>query len=121
MTATETVPRLRDHSLSPAWLAVLEECAPDTMTRDGGRPRRQLRLEAPASGSPASIARIDSLAAVFDGVLYNRSDLSESLGSRGGAAASDAELILRAYSRWGEDTLHKLKGIFALILWDGER
>jgi asparagine synthase (glutamine-hydrolysing) len=52
-------------------------------------------------------------------MLYNRADLSRSLGVR--AEANDAELILGAYSRWGEDTLHKLKGIFALILWDGAR
>jgi asparagine synthase (glutamine-hydrolysing) len=120
VTATEALPRLRDQSVLPAWLAVLEECAPHITTRDGGGPRRQLRLEVPASGSPASFARIDSLSAVFDGVLYNRVDLMQSLGSRG-TEANDAELILRAYSRWGEDTLHKLKGIFALILWDGAR
>jgi len=118
VTATEALPRLRGQTVFPAWVAVLEEYASHTTIRDGGGPRRQLRLETPAPGSPASIARIDSLAAVFDGVLYNRADLVESLGSRGGEA-NDAELILRAYSRWGEDTLNKLKGIFALVLWDG--
>ena len=82
--------------------------------------RPQLRLEAPASGSPASFARINSFSAVFDGALYNRAELSESLGSRG-SEATDAELILKAYSRWGEDALRKLRGVFALILWDGSR
>src|SRR5919201_6968412 len=117
MTVTEAISGLREASLSQTWLAVVE-CPPGRSARDGGAPRQHLRLEAPASGCSALLARIDSVAAVFDGVVYNRADLSSSLGIR---AETDADLILKLYSRWGEDALHKLRGVFALILWDGDR
>src|SRR5262249_54604315 len=117
MTVTEGISWLHDSSLWQTWLAVVES-ASEGSARDGGAPRQQLRLEAPASGCSASLARIDSLAAVFDGVVYNRADLSSSLGIR---EETDADLILKVYSRWGEDALHKLRGVFALILWDANR
>ena len=117
MTLTEAKPRLHDVSLSQTWLAVVEYL-PETAGLNKAAPGRLLRLEAPASGCSATLTRIDSLAAVFDGVLYNRADLCSSLGVR---EETDADLVLKAYSRWGEDALHKLRGVFALILWDGDR
>src|SRR5262249_25580218 len=35
--------------------------------------------------------------------------------------ASDAELVLQAYLRWGERLLEEIKGLFALIVWDGHK
>ncbi len=36
-------------------------------------------------------------------------------------AATDAELILRAYQVWGEDCVYHLLGDFAFAIWDGKR
>ncbi|MBA3474710.1 MAG: hypothetical protein H0T57_16065, partial [Rubrobacter sp.] len=59
---------------------------------------------------------------IFDGVLHNRVELSKQLASSSPSAiTNDADLVLRAYLRWGEDVLHKVKGIFALLIWDGRR
>jgi len=35
--------------------------------------------------------------------------------------AGDAELVLRAYRKWGEDCVRELAGDFAFALWDGAR
>ena len=52
-------------------------------------------------------------------MLYNRADLSEYSSSS--LTENDAVLVLRAYRRWGDDLLNKIKGIFALIIQDRER
>ena len=53
-----------------------------------------------------------------------RIDVREGLLEQGGAAgepASDAELILRAYERWGEDCTNHLVGDYAFVIWDARR
>jgi len=60
-------------------------------------------------------------AVVFDGVLYNRVELAERLADLRVDVSGDADLILRAYLRWGEDVLPLLKGVFALCIWDSKR
>ena len=54
---------------------------------------------------------------VFEGFLYDVTDLRANLGL-GNLKLSDAELVVRAYERWGEDVAAHLKGIFAFCLWD---
>ena len=78
-----------------------------------------LEIEAEA-GAPLSraTAKARSCGVLFDGVLYNRADLAASLGlSLNGTA--DATLLLHAYERWGVELTGHLKGIFALVIWDG--
>lgn len=58
-----------------------------------------------------------------DARLDNRRDLLAELGptDRTPGEVSDAELILRAYVRWGEDCAPKLVGDFAFAIWDISR
>lgn len=57
---------------------------------------------------------------VFNGEIYNfqilRAEL-ESLGYRF-RTGTDTEAIIYAYEQWGADSLKKLRGMFALALWD---
>lgn len=55
---------------------------------------------------------------VWDGRLDNRDELLDSL-ARSGEKPSDAELVLRAFNRWGEDCPTRLVGDFAFAVWDG--
>ena len=55
---------------------------------------------------------------LFDGVLYNRQEIERQCGG-GSARMSDAALLLRAWQGWGEDWLRHVKGVFALLAWDG--
>jgi asparagine synthase (glutamine-hydrolysing) len=72
---------------------------------------------APAGGSPA-LGREAGWGIVFDGVLFDRDELAAALGAEGSPALDDAGLVARAYARWGEAALARIRGIFALVLWD---
>jgi asparagine synthase (glutamine-hydrolysing) len=62
------------------------------------------------------------LALALDGSLYNRHDLQNELGDvLAPPGSSDAEVILAAYQRWGEDALPRLRGAFAVLIWDSSR
>lgn len=56
------------------------------------------------------------LAAVMDGRLDDRDGLTSVLGH-----ASDVDLVLRAYDRWGEECVSRLIGDFAFCVWDARR
>ncbi len=59
-------------------------------------------------------------AVVFEGNLYNASDLATRLEIP--ERASDISLILlRAYERWAEDFISELRGVFGLVFWDEGR
>ncbi|MFS8087012.1 MAG: asparagine synthetase B family protein, partial [Acidobacteriota bacterium] len=59
---------------------------------------------------------------IFDGALYNRQDLQHELGDfMAPAGSNDAETILVGYLRWGEDFFGRLRGSFALLVWDTVR
>ena len=63
------------------------------------------------------------LAVTFDGRIDNRGELWASLGDSkpAGREASDSQLILSCYARWGTDGIARLLGDFAFALWDGPR
>jgi asparagine synthase (glutamine-hydrolysing) len=61
---------------------------------------------------------------VFNGEIYNFLELRHELEQLGQHfdSHSDTEVILKAYSVWGIDTLTRLRGMFAFCIWDsGQR
>ena len=78
------------------------------------------RLEVSSGpGSSHSIARKAGVTVLFDGLLYTRHDWLRDFSPR--TASDDASLALDAYLRWGEEVLERIKGLFALIVWDGTK
>jgi len=63
------------------------------------------------------------LAIVGDLRIDNREELIGSLDclDRLGNVASDAEVVLEAYRRWGTDAPQRLVGAFAFVIWDAVR
>lgn len=59
----------------------------------------------------------------FNGEIYNYPELMEELAAKGHrfAAASDSEALLAAYAEWGAACLPRLRGMFAVAIWDRER
>jgi asparagine synthase (glutamine-hydrolysing) len=57
---------------------------------------------------------------IFNGELYNYLELREDLRARGEVfqTESDSEVLLRAYSVWGEEALDRFRGMFAFLIWD---
>lgn len=53
----------------------------------------------------------------LDGRVDNRDDLQAALGGCP-RSATDSELVLRAYQRWGEESPRFIVGDFAYVIWD---
>src|SRR5581483_6432593 len=60
---------------------------------------------------------------VFNGEIYNFSELRDDLLARGHRfrTRSDTETIVHAWEEYGEDMVSKLRGMFAFVIWDGRR
>jgi asparagine synthase (glutamine-hydrolysing) len=60
---------------------------------------------------------------VFNGEIYNYRDLRTELQQHGVvfSTASDTEVLLKGYARWGDALLERLIGQFAFGLYDGGR
>jgi len=61
-----------------------------------------------------------SLTVTFNGEIYNYRELRDELRAAGHAfrTASDTEVILESYRRWGLDFVSRLNGQFALAVYD---
>ena len=60
------------------------------------------------------------LALTFNGEIYNFRALRDELSGLGYRFQrdSDTEVLLRAYQHWGEEVVHRLRGMFAFAIWD---
>ena len=61
-------------------------------------------------------ASLGSVHAIFAGTLYSRSEWAHDAGVSD--RLGDAELLAHAYLRWGKGLLDRVRGIFALAIWD---
>jgi asparagine synthase (glutamine-hydrolysing) len=83
---------------------------------------RTLYLGNEVNSVPPLCAAETNCSVIFEGALFNQEDLREQLGDfLAPATGNEAELILNAYRRWGEDLMKRLRGSFALIIWDEAR
>ena len=57
---------------------------------------------------------------VFNGEIYNFRELRAELASLGHVfqTRSDSEILLAAYTQWGEDCPSRLVGMFAFTVWE---
>jgi asparagine synthase (glutamine-hydrolysing) len=55
---------------------------------------------------------------IFNGEIYNYIELREELGLQQFHTHSDTEVILRAFQKWGADCVNRLRGMFAIAIWD---
>lgn len=64
----------------------------------------------------------DSVWVVFNGEIYNHKEIRAELETIGGhiwkTDHSDTEVIIHAYEQWGMSFLDKLRGMFAIAIWD---
>lgn len=56
----------------------------------------------------------------YNGEIYNFKELRREIGGEWGSN-TDTEVVLRGYGKWGVDVFRKLRGMFALALWDNRK
>lgn len=88
-----------------------------------GLVHRRLRIIdlSPAAAQPMA-NEDEQLWTVFNGEIYNHRALREELLALGHRfkSRSDTEVILHGYESWGLDLFQRLRGMFALAIWDSK-
>lgn len=76
----------------------------------------------PRGAQPMALEDV-GLTLVHNGEVYNWLELRAELEATGARFRSDTdtEVILHAYARWGLDAFERLRGMWALALWDAPR
>lgn len=84
---------------------------------------RRLSIIDLAHGQQPMMNEDSSLHLVFNGEIYNYRELRGELIARGHVfqTESDTETIIHAYEEYGDDFLSRLRGMFAVALWDERR
>jgi len=79
--------------------------------------RRLSIIDLPGGGQPVW-NETETLAAVFNGEIYNFRELREELKSRKHLfrSQSDTEVVVHAYEEWGQDCVKRLRGMFAFAV-----
>ncbi len=82
---------------------------------------RRLSIVDLSGGQQPFSNEADSIQLVANGEIYNFSTLRQELEGQGHRfrSRSDIEVLVHAYEEWGEAFLTRLRGMFALALWDG--
>lgn len=64
-----------------------------------------------------------SIWVAHNGEVYNFPELSKELRSLGHSfkTRTDTETLVHSYEEWGEDFIHRLRGMFAFALWDARQ
>jgi asparagine synthase (glutamine-hydrolysing) len=86
-----------------------------------GFAHRRLRVIdlSPLAAQPMS-NETEQLRVIFNGEIYNFPELREQLEALGHnfKSHSDTEVLLHGYENWGQSLFEKLRGMFALAIWD---
>ena len=74
-------------------------------------------LDLSSAGHLPMVSADGRYALAYNGEIYNFRELRGELGGDW-RSDSDSEVILRAHARWGKAFLSRLRGMFALAIWD---
>ena len=82
--------------------------------------RRLAIIDLSEAGAQPMVDAASGCAITFNGEIYNFKELRRELEALGEQfhSSSDTEVILKAYSRWGLGIVPRLRGIFAMAIWD---
>ena len=84
---------------------------------------RRLSIVDLATGSQPLGNEDGTIQIVFNGEIYNHADLRPELEAAGHRyhTRCDTEAIVHAYEQWGDDCVHRFRGMFAFALWDAPK
>src|SRR5262245_48524891 len=116
-----------DRELLGRMTAVMRHRGPDA---DGfhvgpgvGLGHRRLSIIDVAGGDQPIYGEDRRCAVILNGEIYNFQELQRDLSARGHVlkTRSDTESIVHAYEEWGLDSVARLRGMFAFVIWDEAR
>lgn len=81
---------------------------------------RRLSIIDLSSGQQPLFNEDQSVVVVFNGEIYNFQELMKELLELGHTFRThcDTEVIVHAWEQWGEQCVHRLRGMFAFVIWD---
>jgi asparagine synthase (glutamine-hydrolysing) len=82
--------------------------------------RRLAIIDLSEAGAQPMVDAESGCVITFNGEIYNFMEVRRELQALGAQfrSSSDTEVILKAYSRWGLGVVPRLRGIFAMAIWD---
>ena len=96
----------------------LNELRIDTAAKVGGP---SLRVFGEEREPHCQVAAVHGCEAVFFGTLWNGEDLVADLAEAADHVTNDAHIVLGAYRKWGSEFLHRIRGVFSVVLCDRRR
>ena len=84
---------------------------------------RRLSIVDLAGGHQPLANEIGSVWITFNGEIYNHASVRPALEAAGHRyrTRSDTETIVHAYEQWGDDCVHRFRGMFAFAIWDAPK
>lgn len=98
---------------------ILRDSTPDAVAIGLGNRRLAILDLSPLAHQPMHDTETGNWI-VYNGEIYNFRDIRGQLESAGTkfVSHSDTEVLLKAYAKWGEGCLTRLRGMFAFAIWD---
>ena len=63
----------------------------------------------------------ESMVIIFNGEIYNYKEIKEELKNHTFKTNSDTEILIHGYEEWGVELLQKLRGMFAIAIYDKKK
>ena len=117
----ETAPGARESAVA-AMCAAMVHRGPDDAGIESRRAAtlgmRRLAIFDPANGHQPMVSPNRRYTLVFNGAIYNHRELRAELADWSFRTQCDTEVLLAAFARWGQDCVRRLRGMFAMAVWD---
>src|SRR5688500_8577206 len=84
---------------------------------------RRLSIVDLAGGHQPLANENDTIWVTYNGEIYNHASVRPVLEAAGHRyrTKSDTETTVHAYEEWGDECVHRFRGMFAFALWDGPK
>lgn len=82
--------------------------------------RRLAIIDLSQAGNQPFYSQDERYVMVFNGEIYNYHDIKEDLLAKGYEfiSTTDSEVIIRGFEEWGSQVFARLRGMFAIAIWD---
>src|SRR5262245_4176206 len=84
---------------------------------------RRLSIVDLSTGQQPTCNEDGSVWIIFNGEIYNHAEIRKELEAHGHVyrTKSDTETIVHSYEQWGDECVHRLRGMFAFAIWDAPK